>query len=156
MSLRAFAENNRLKVRRDEDNTRIIPGKHGHIWDHGDDLFGVTLLDLTPRKWTHRKKLCLEAGMELQQDGDFEGTLLFDPTDVDQVRVALRVAGVKKRRTMSPAQLEVLARARKASPIMRRGLSSDFSPQEQEGRVFDGGSDSSTVSFSEREGSEAA
>ena len=160
MDVRAFAEARRLRVRRDEDNTRIIPGRHGHIWDHGDDLFGVTLLDLTPRKWTHRKKLCLEAGMELQQDGDFEGTLLFDPTDSNQVQVALKVAGVKRKRRVSPEQIERLKamsarnRIRKNSPVEGQ-LPGNYARGES-GRGSSMGSNLSKVSFSGANGSEAA
>jgi hypothetical protein len=108
MDLRTFAEKHRLRVRRDEDNCQIIPGKDGHIWDYGDGLFGVTLLELTPMKWGYRRNACLRAGMELHQDGDSEGTCLFDPTDSEQVRVALKVAQVKRKRRVSPEQLERL------------------------------------------------
>jgi len=160
MDMKAFGAAQRLRVRRDEDGSHIIGGRYGHIWDHGAGLLAVTLLDLTPRKWTHRKRLCLEVEMEIQQAGDFEGTCLFDPEDSEQVRVALRVAGVKKRRQLSPEHRdrlkEVGAMYRFSSRTGQERLSSDFNAREEDGGVSEGGNDPSAVLFSERQGSEAA
>ena len=160
MDLMSLAAANRLRVRRDEGGSRIISGKNGHLWDHGAGLFAVTLLDLTRRKWTHRKKLCLKAGMELHQDGDFEGTLLFDPEDSEQVKVALSVAGVKKRRQLSPEHrerlMEVGAMYRFSSRTGQERLSSDFNAREEDGGASEGGRDLSAVSFFGGEGLEAA
>jgi hypothetical protein len=138
MTLQAFAEDHRLTVRRDEANDRIIPGKHGHIWERGE-RFAVTLLDLTPRKWNHRKRLCLEEGMELDQDGDFEGTLLFDPTNADQAEAAIGVAKIRKRKVPSEAQLRSLTEGRKPFPRLDRsrsgGLEGAKEPWRYQGRV---------------------
>lgn len=81
MDLKELAEANRLRTRRDEDGSSIIPGKDGHIYSHGTNRFGVVVFEQTPRKWGFRKRACLDAGMELFQDGDYEGTCLFDPAD---------------------------------------------------------------------------
>jgi hypothetical protein len=108
MDVGAFAESQRLKVRRDEDGTQIIPGKAGHVWAYGAGRLAVTLLELTPRTWGHRKRACLAVGMDLHQDGDYEGTLLFDPTDAEQVQVALKAAHVKRRRRVSTKTKERL------------------------------------------------
>lgn len=62
--------------------------------------------------------------MALLQDGDEEGTLLFDPADRAQVRVAIKAVGAKRKRVLSPAQREALAKARARSPLMRSGPSS--------------------------------
>ena len=113
-----LAEAHRLKVRRDDDGQRIIPGRYGHLWEFDHGMLAVTLLDLTPRQWTHRKRACIAAGMELHQDGEDEGTLIFDPGDAAHLAMAVKVAGIKKRRIMSEAQLAVLTRARESSPLM--------------------------------------
>jgi hypothetical protein len=155
MDLRSFAQAERLKLRKDEDGSLIVPGKKGHLWEYGDCFLAVTLLELTPRKWSHRRKLCLEAGMHLHQDGDFEGTCLFDPSDPTQVEVAIRVAEIKRRRIPSTAQLEVLARAREASPIMRRSPSSGFKARARPGRGLNEERGTSAVSFSGEGSSEA-
>jgi hypothetical protein len=117
--LRTFAANHRLKVRSHEDGTLIIPGKVGHIWEFDEDFLAVTLLNLTKRKWggdkkrrreegprKGRKHECCRVGMELLRDGDCEGTLLFYPEDAEQVKVALKVAEVKRTRWMSPEHRE--------------------------------------------------
>jgi hypothetical protein len=111
MNIEAFAEAERLRVRRDEDNTRIIPGKDGHVWQYDEDTLAVTLLELKPRAWTLRKQACLAVGMEVTQDGDNEGTCLFDPTDSEQVRVALKVAQAKRKRVLSQDQRAALLEA---------------------------------------------
>ncbi len=117
--LRTFAEAHRLRTRRDEDNTLMIPGKVGHIWEFDEDLLAVTLLNLTNGKWSGekrgRRKPCCDVGMKLHQDGDCEGTLLFDPEDAEQVELALRVAEVKRRRWMSPENKQRFVEAGKAT-----------------------------------------
>jgi len=110
-TIREFAERHRLRVRHDEDRTWIIPGRYGHLWDDGDRL-AVTIFGehATKTLWTYRRRACLAAGMELVQDGDAEGTLMFDPSNAEQAQAAIRAAGVKRRRTLSPAQREVAMR----------------------------------------------
>ena len=126
-SMIEFAEANRLKIKEDECHDQVIPGRLGDIWEYGPGSMAVAIYEdlpdreITKRKWTHCKKACLGVGMTLVQDGDREGTLLFDPGNAEQVAVAIKVLGIKKRRIMSPAQTEALARARESSPIMRRG-----------------------------------
>ena len=120
MSARSFAEPHRLRVRRDDDGAAIIPGKYGHLWEFDDNTLALTLLDLTPKKWGNRRRACLGAGMEIHQDGEDEGTLLFDPADDDQLALAVKVCGIKRRRILSEAQLAVLAKARESSPLMYR------------------------------------
>lgn len=98
MDIRAFAKRERLKTRRDEVNEEIIPGRGwklqahrigeeavltsrgSHIYEHGDGRLAATFLKGTPRTWGFRKRRGLAVGMELHQDGDEEGTLLFDPS----------------------------------------------------------------------------
>jgi hypothetical protein len=112
-----FAERHRLRIKRDQDRTWIIPGRFGHLWEDGDRM-AVTVFGehATPRGWGNRRRACLAAGMECVQDGDAEGTLTFDPSDAEQAQAAIRAVGAKRRRTMSPAQREAamrgLARAR--------------------------------------------
>ena len=105
-----LAEKHRLKVRRAEDGELLIPGRHGHLYEHEPGLMGLCLSvdpprkSFTPRKWGCCKRACLTSGMRLHQDGDDEGTLLFDPADVDQVQLALTTAGVKRKRALSREQ----------------------------------------------------
>jgi hypothetical protein len=54
------------------------------------------------------------AQVQLLQNGDAEGCLLFRATDAAQARLAIRAIGAKARRKPSEAQLAVLRRARMA------------------------------------------
>jgi len=160
MDLRSFAEDNRLRVRRDEDNTQIITGKVGHLWEYGEGKLAVTLLDLTPTKWGFRRNACLAVGMQLDQDGHDEGTLLFDPVDEEQVEMALKVAEVKRKRRVSPETLERLRamsarnQIRKDSPVEGRGSTNDG--RDGKGCGSDKGIDLPEFPACKREGSEAA
>jgi hypothetical protein len=113
MTIKEFADQYRVKTRRDSCNEEIIPGKprkanqvedRSHVYDHGDgSQFGVCLLFQTARKWELVKRRLLVAGFTLWQDGDIEGALLFDPTNPEQSRAALKEAGIKFRRVLTVA-----------------------------------------------------
>jgi hypothetical protein len=114
-TLKTFATKYRLKLRLDVDETRIIFGRAGQIHQHDLGRLGVMYMPAKAKSaemWNSRRKACIAVGMELHQDGDREGSLLFDPRNAAQAKLAIQVAGVKKRRLMSPAQKEVLTRAR--------------------------------------------
>lgn len=160
MDLRSFAEDNRLRVRRDEDNTRIIPGTAGQIWEYGEGKLAVTLLDLTPTKWGFRRNACLAVGMQLDQDGHDEGTLLFSPSDAKQVEMALKVTDVRRKRRVSPESLERLRamsariQIRNYSPV--EGQSSAHHARDGVGSGSDKGKALPAFPARKREGSEAA
>jgi hypothetical protein len=103
--LRTFAEQHRLRLRRDEDGRLIIPGRHGQLydWEDGARLAVMVIGEhVTSRHWGNRRRACLMAGMDLIQDGDAEGTLRFDPTDRAAARTAIRAVGAYRRRQLSP------------------------------------------------------
>jgi len=113
-----FAEKHRLKVRRDsDDGTDIIPGTHDHShiyeWDE-DELAVMFITSATkparPFLWRKHRDSGIATGMRLIQNGDAEGCLGFDPAKSEQVKIALRLAGVKKKRRMSEKQIASLAR----------------------------------------------
>jgi hypothetical protein len=124
MTIKEFAEKHNLNVRRDSCGEETIPGKpskaervedRSHVYDHGDGkLFGVCLLFASAKRWGNAKRRLLALGSELRQQGDTEGTLLFDPENEGMAKAALREAGVKRRRIPSGAQLKVLERARQS------------------------------------------
>jgi hypothetical protein len=47
----------------------------------------------TPGKWTNAKKKLLAAGFTVRQNGDTEGTALFNPEDKSQARFAFKITG---------------------------------------------------------------
>lgn len=109
MSLTRFAEQHRLRIRTDADGSRFIPGRDGQVYQYDAGRLAV-IHSSTLRKWNARRRAGVAAGMAVLQNGDTEGTLLFDVTNREQCRLAIRMAGVKRKRTMSPAQREVLDR----------------------------------------------
>jgi hypothetical protein len=53
--------------------------------------------------------------MVVRQNGDWEGVLSFDPHNAEQAQLAIRVAGIKRRRKLSP---EHRAKLRDANPVL--------------------------------------
>jgi hypothetical protein len=111
MKLADFAERHRLRVRRAEDGEPHVPGRDGQLYEHDDARLAVVYLDGTPRAWGHRKRACLAAGMTLLQDGDAEGTLLFDPANPEHVRLAVEVVGARRRKQLSEEHRQKLVAA---------------------------------------------
>jgi len=113
MTIRTFAEKHRLRTVTDSDGSHIIPGRSGQIYEHSSTRLGVTFdseRHTTREGWNNRRRQCVAAGMTLWQDGDYEGSLLFDPSDPRQTEMAIRVAGCRVKRNQSPAQLANLLR----------------------------------------------
>jgi hypothetical protein len=123
MTVADFAANHRLKTRVDDDNTTIIPGRHGQIYEYDDQLLGVIYSnprDKAANRWLTAKRECEAAGMTLQQFGDREGSLSFNPENRAQAKLAIRVAAVKFKRIMSEKQREVARRGLAAANLRVR------------------------------------
>jgi|SRR5215472_359303 len=104
----AFATIHRLKALVDEDGTKIIPGRYGHIFAYDSGQLGVIVIPNPPRKnyWAFARTKLLEAGFVLLQNGDSEGSGLFSADDTEQAKLAIQVSGVKRKRTVSQQQRE--------------------------------------------------
>jgi hypothetical protein len=102
-----FAQTNRLKTKIDGDGTLIIPGKLGHIYQYDHWNLGVMVVPRTLRVkyWGVTRRKLLALGFAVVQYGDCEGAALFDPANAEQARAAIRVAGIKRKRQLSPAQV---------------------------------------------------
>jgi hypothetical protein len=117
-----YAEKYRLRMKRDRCGDLIVPGKLGHLYEHGSGRFGMVLeasadsrrLDNVLRS---RKRRALAGGFAIRQEGDSESIVLFDPAEQKQARLALRLVGAKSKRRASPAQLASFEKllARRAS-----------------------------------------
>jgi hypothetical protein len=120
--LASFADQYRLKTRISEDDTRIVPGKFGHLYLYDDGVLGVMVIPDPPREhyWGHVRTAMLRAGFVVVQDGDGEGAATFDPTNPQQVELAIRAAGIKRKRRLSQEQREKLIARLRASA--RRAL----------------------------------
>jgi hypothetical protein len=122
MTIQGFAEQYRLKVKRDECGDQIIPGKHGHVYEHSAADLGVYLTFKSVRKYNFAAKTLRANGFIHRQDAETEGTFLFVPT-LAACRTVFKVAGIKKRRVLSEAQKRALEKASQASPLIPgRGL----------------------------------
>ena len=118
-TIEQFAETYRVKPRKDSCGDRIVPGKprqtrwpeeKSHIYEGDNGQFGLSLMNPLPypegkAKYTNAKKRLLEAGFIQGQDGDSEGTFLFDGSNAVQAKLAIREAGIKIARTLSPEQM---------------------------------------------------
>jgi predicted DNA-binding transcriptional regulator YafY len=127
MELKQFAEQFRLQVRRDVDGTDIVVGKFGHIYEHSVTKLSVLFMPPVPRArlWSIVKAKGTEAGMIVRQNGDSEGTLVFDPNAPEQARLAIRLVRARPKRILTEEQRsalsERLSKARKGA--LRNGTS---------------------------------
>jgi hypothetical protein len=105
--LRHFSSVNRLKTRVDADGTLTVPGKSGHIYTYDDGVLGVMVMPDPPRTryCAHIRRAMLQGGFVVVQVGDGDGAATFEPTNPQQAELAIRAAGIKKRR-ISPEQRE--------------------------------------------------
>ena len=74
-----------------------------------------------PRVWNRMRDLCTAAGMVLRQKGDAEGALSFNPENREQVKLAIKLAGVKRKRQMSEKQKAVAETALRLALARKRG-----------------------------------
>lgn len=121
MRIHEFAERHKVHISRDECGEIIIKGrkaKHcdadypklsfasesgiAQIYQHATSRFGVIFMPRrSSRLWNNARRRLLAAGFELHQDGDREGTLMFDPRDGKQATLALNTIGAKRKRQIS-------------------------------------------------------
>ncbi len=117
MTIQEFSGRYRLRSKKDGCGEGIIPGKLGHLFDHGHGQFGMVLEDSSSgpsraRLLLSRKKAALKAGFLPKQNGECESVLLFDPQNQQQAKLAAKLVMAKKKRTVraNPASLLNLVR----------------------------------------------
>jgi hypothetical protein len=127
MTITQLAERYRLRVRKDECGNKIIPGKVGQIYHYGNGGMGLIYMP-DPQghkppsvgKWNNRRKAMVAAGFRILQDGDAEGSAIFDGNDPKQVRLAIQIVRAKTIRAVSDAQRTALAIARSGIRLKSR------------------------------------
>jgi hypothetical protein len=131
MTLEAFIKKNRLRRKRDDDDTTIVPGKNGHIFDYGDGRLGVLIMPkaIRPRIWNKARKAFEELGMTVTLDCDGEGIATFDPESEEQCQAAMKHAGVSPRRVATPSQLDALAGHRGSNSLQNQIHHTEASPE---------------------------
>ncbi len=120
MTIQRFTEEHKLRVSRDECGEAIIRGKRGHLYFDGAALCAMwtdappmnrsRLADLGGALW--QGDIGRDARGRRVQDAWVRGIL------PGAYRLAIRLVGAKPRRAMSPAQRDVLEKARQASPLI--------------------------------------
>ena len=109
-----------------------IPGwkAASHLFELGEGLLGVMVMpEVGPAHWWNAARGAFpRAGMLIRQDCDGEGTATFDPNDPEQVRLALKYAGVTRKRKVSDATCDRLRRIgfRKSLPEVVPSLQSEI------------------------------
>ena len=105
-----FAVEYNLVTKRDScGEPLIVPGNPrrsediSHIYQHDETTLGLVLLYDTPTLWANAKKRLTGLGFTVHQDGETEGTLLFNPENQTQVQAAIKTAGLKKHYRRSEA-----------------------------------------------------
>ena len=85
MDLFKFAKKYRLTLKTDNaDGTDVIFGRTGQIYEFDSGVLGVMFslpngANPRPRSWRTARAKGIAAGMILQQNGDAEGSLSFEP-----------------------------------------------------------------------------
>src|SRR5436190_23932115 len=101
MQLKEFAEKHSVRVKRSrEDETDNIVGKYGEIYEYSEDTFCVMVMPDTPRGglWVRSRKKFEALRMAITQNGEQEGSAVFDPADGKQAKAAIAAIHAKKMR----------------------------------------------------------
>ncbi len=105
MLLEEFAKKHSLRIKRSsQDDTDNIEGKYGEIYDYGDGTLGVMVMPDPPRRglWVRSREKFVQIGMSIVQNGDQEGSAVFDPASREQSQAAIEAIQAKKVRKLSP------------------------------------------------------
>jgi len=132
MNLHEFSTQYRVrKPRKDDCGDLNIVGKRGGIYEYDDRLFCATILHCpNSLHWNKFRTLAIAKGLKISQNGDEEGTFLFDPANPEQAKLAIAATRQFKRRILSPEQREVLSRRLTGTPNFVRKTQIDRSTEE--------------------------
>jgi hypothetical protein len=96
-------------------------GRFGHLYPHRPGVLGIFLQSENEAAVRIRRVKALRAGFEKSQWGDSEAVLLFRADDDHQVRLALRLAGIRRKKRASSNQLVNLRKGPATRPRQRLG-----------------------------------
>jgi hypothetical protein len=118
MTLKEFANTNRLKVTLDDCGDPVIAGKCGEIYEQATDTLAVLFMPPSktdhcgrwcPKVWNNFRRTGEALGMRSILNGDSEGAMIFDPESNEQVRLAIKIAKARVKRVVSEDRRAVLA-----------------------------------------------
>ena len=102
MELKAFATEHRCRRKTDECGDLNVLGRRGTIYEYGSGLFAATVIGGRTAVWWNKHREALKTvGCKITQNGDTEGTALFDPENQEQVKAALEAIRAFRKRTMT-------------------------------------------------------
>src|ERR1039458_1353939 len=98
-----FAEQSRLRMQRDTHGEMFVPCYRGQIYHHGGDTLGALVITegkarSSPKVWGNVRRGLLAAGFTLHQNGDAEGSLLFDAHNPEMACAAIRLMKARRKR----------------------------------------------------------
>lgn len=111
MTIEELAKTYKLKTKKVCEGEYVIPGKLGEIYMYDEDegLVGAMFLSETPTKgWAFRKKEFTKAGASIVQNGEYEGAVSFPATDKALMKLAIKLLGVRTKRTVSETERKKL------------------------------------------------
>src|SRR5262245_9128348 len=116
-----FARQYRLRNPKADDCGDLnIVGKRGDIYEHGK-VFAATILRAPNGKhWAKYREAAKTLGCQITQNGDEEGTFLFDPANETQVKLAMEATLVRYKRNLNPEALERLTQRGVGTRFLQR------------------------------------
>lgn len=117
MTLEQFASKHNLKLKQfpEDGGASVIDGRQGQIYDGDDERLAVSYMPAAyhAKTWGNFRRAAIAAGMVVQQNGDAEGSLLFDPKSGSQAKMAIKIAAARTKRKISAEHLKKLQEAKK-------------------------------------------
>jgi len=107
--LEKFAEKFRLRMTKDDCGDPIVRGKFGDICEYGDEaghMLVTVLGGYTSFRWNRARTQLKAAGCQVHQNGETEGSIVFEPANDVQARLAIHhIQAFRKRAVhLSPEQ----------------------------------------------------
>jgi hypothetical protein len=101
-SLADFVSSHRLrKPKPDSCGDPHVIGQWGDIYEYGPGLLAATIVNAPSHYWAQIRRLVKHAGCVVIQDGDIEGSFIFDPSNLKQARLAIRAISAFPKKKVS-------------------------------------------------------
>ena len=121
MTIESIAAKYRLRTKKEDDEV-IIPCKLGQIYVYDDETLGALFMPDTPQKgWTQRRDKMVGAGAIVSLNGDTEGSVIFPANSAALIKLAAKLFGAYRKRTLSPeTKAKLSARLAKARSKVKK------------------------------------
>jgi hypothetical protein len=120
MNLKDFAGKRRLRLKSDECGDMNVMGKRGDIYEYGSGWLAATILRApNGLHWNKYRIRAKAAGCRITQNGDTEGTFLFEPENEEQAKLAIEAIRPRFKKKVTPETLRRLAELRRSNAVLR-------------------------------------